>query len=131
VPPTAMGALAKANALSAAIKTKFTPGSGEKDESSNQQQALYQGLIECLREQRAAKHFYSADFFIQLVLTKLPGGERFGRNVDLFNVFLDEAERDGIVLLEPGFGHGRRHVRLAPRLYSRQNTTSLCILFTG
>ncbi|KAE8261547.1 hypothetical protein A4X03_0g3157 [Tilletia caries] len=113
----AAGALQKANTLATTIKAKVASTFGSSSSKPSEEQtrrALYQGLIECLREQRAEKHFYSADFFIQLVLARLPGGEHLGRNVDLFNVFLDQAERDGVVLLEPGFGHGRRHVRLAP-----------------
>ncbi|KAE8220382.1 hypothetical protein CF319_g6084 [Tilletia indica] len=119
----ALGALNKANALASSIKSKVasTFNSSSKLSEEEIRATLYKGLIECLREQRAEKHFYSADFFIQLVLGKLPGGEGLGRNVDLFNVFLDEAERDGVVMLEPGFGHGRRHVRLAPAWFEAEH----------
>ncbi|KAK0526348.1 hypothetical protein OC842_005218 [Tilletia horrida] len=127
VAPSAMGALNKANVLAANIKTKIAASISlssptAKASEDEIRQALYQGLIECLREQRAQKHYYSADFFVQLVLARLPGGESFGRNVDLFNVFLNQAERDGIILLEPGFGgQGRRHIRLAPRHFEREH----------
>ncbi|KAK0553785.1 hypothetical protein OC861_000817 [Tilletia horrida] len=119
-----VGAINKANTLASNIKTKIASAfSTPKLSEDEVRQALYKGLIECLREQRAEKHFYSADFFIQLVLARLPGGEKIGKSLDRFNAFLGEAERDGVVLLEPGFGNGRRHVRLAPKWYEAGTAT--------
>lgn len=84
--------------------------SGEKIAS------IYFPLANVLCVEREKGNLYSTDSFLYGIISKHKhiGGQV--KNSDAFAKYLNDAVRDDIVTIEPGFKAGVRHVRLAARL---------------
>ena len=79
--------------------------------------AKYFPLANVLLFEREKGHQYSTDAYLFPIVSKHKHiGSQF-KTSDAFAEYLNGAQRDEVVTLEPGFKPGTRHVRLAERLH--------------
>lgn len=73
-------------------------------------------LANCLLFQRRGGHYYSTEKEVYSVVSKHKHVGHQIKDAQAFEDYLKEAERAGIITMEPGFKEGSRHVRLSPNL---------------
>lgn len=85
---------------------------------------IYFPLANVLLFEREKGNQYSTDSFLYPIVTKhkYVGGQL--KSSEAFAKYLDDAERDEVVTIEPGFKPGVRHVRLSKRLHDPRDASN-------
>ncbi|PWN51611.1 DUF537-domain-containing protein, partial [Violaceomyces palustris] len=102
----------------------FGFGSSSSNKKSPSLTDAYSQLSQILTDQKREGRNYSTDPFLQSILASqyrsvnvVGGGVSFNfKNSEQFNSFLDQASKDGVITIEPGFKPNVRHIRLDPNL---------------